>query len=74
MTRRTPAEQTAANVKLAASAAGATPATLAQATDMPLPEMDARLSGRTPFTISELVRAGGFLHVPADSLLAEVAA
>ena len=57
----------AANVRSAISATGNTPESVAEATDLTISTLNARLSGRTPFSFSELVTVGGFLHVePAD--------
>lgn len=69
MDRRTPTETVARNVRSAVAAAGAETQSVAQAADMPLSVMESRLNASTPFTFPELVRVGGFLHVPTHSLL-----
>lgn len=57
----------AANVRSAISSTGSTPESVAEATDLTIPQLNARLSGRTPFSFGELVTVGGLLHVqPAD--------
>jgi hypothetical protein len=43
--------------------------TLAQATDIHLPDMESRLDGTSDLTLSELVRVGGFLRLRPDNLL-----
>lgn len=69
MDRRTPTETVARNVRSAVAASGVAINSVAQAADMPLSVMESRLNACTPFTFAELVRVGGFLCVPADSLL-----
>ncbi|MGO3884709.1 MAG: hypothetical protein ACTJHU_00295 [Mycetocola sp.] len=46
---------------------------VAEAADMTTSELEDRLFGRTPFDLSELVKVGGFLRIPAYKFL-EVAA
>lgn len=74
MDRRSLTQMVARNVSSAAAAAGVTPETLAQATDIQLPVMNDRLAAVTPFTIPELLSVGGFLRIPMDLFLEEVAA
>lgn len=69
MNRRTITGTVAQNVVSAAAAHGVASAAIAEATDMNLSDLESRLSAETPFTISELVRVGGFLCVPADLLM-----
>ena len=47
--------------------------TIAKAAGLTHSEMNDRLTGRAPFTVSELVQVGGLLHVPAGELLEGIA-
>lgn len=62
------------NVSTKISAAGIPPAKIAQAIDLTLPELSARLEGNAEFTFAELVQVGGFLHVCPSQFLEGVAA
>ncbi len=63
----------ARRVNLALSEAGSDVHSVAQAADITTSQMEDRLNGRVPFQLDELVRVGGFLHVPAYRFM-EVAA
>lgn len=54
--------------------AGEDTQSVAKATDMHVPDLESRLHGETDFTVGELLHVGGFLHVPAHSLMREVTA
>lgn len=71
--RRTP-KTVAENVLAAIAETGATLHGVAEAAHIDLPELNLRLEGVEEFTVSELVCVGGFLHVPAQSLIEGVAA
>jgi hypothetical protein len=62
-----------ARVSAALRVAGVSVRTLSEATDIPISELESRLSGDTDFTISELVSVGGFLRSPANTFLEGVA-
>jgi len=47
--------------------------TIAKAAGLTNSEMNDRLNGRAPFTVSDLVQVGGLLHVPAGELLEGIA-
>lgn len=55
------------------SEAGSDVRSVSQAADITIPEFEDRLSGRVDFELDELVRVGGFLHVPVTRFM-EVAA
>jgi hypothetical protein len=74
MERRTPAAAVARNVSSAITAAGMTPAVVAEATDIPLPELEGLLRNEKPFELPALVSVGGFLHVSPISFLNGAAA
>lgn len=63
----------ARRVSLAMSEAGSDVRSVSQAADITIPELEDRLSGRVDFELDELVRVGGFLHVPVTRFM-EVAA
>ncbi len=63
----------ARRVNLAISEAGSDVQIVAQAADITTSELKDRLNGRVEFQPDELVRVGGFLHVPAERFM-EVAA
>lgn len=63
----------ARRVNLAMREAGSDVISVSQAADITTVEMEDRLSGRVDFQLDELVRVGGFLHVPVESFM-EVAA
>ncbi|KQQ65034.1 hypothetical protein [Microbacterium sp. Leaf320] len=63
----------ARRVNLAICEAGSDVLSVSQAADITIPELEDRLSGRVDFELDELVRVGGFLHVPVSRFM-EVAA
>lgn len=63
----------ARRVNLAISEAGSDANSVAQAADITISELNDRLSGRAEFQPDELVRVGGFLHVPMSRLIKEAA-
>ncbi|MFZ4843989.1 hypothetical protein [Mycetocola saprophilus] len=70
MNRRNVAEQVGANV----AAACASVEDLAEAADMSAPDLNDRLTGVVPFSVTELTRVGGFLRTPAETFLKGVVA
>lgn len=68
MARRTLTETVAANVSDAIAATGNTPMSVAQATNIPLPLLEERLSAVSPFEFGELASVGGFLSLRWSSL------
>lgn len=64
----------AGNVVSAIRSTGNTTESVAEATDIDMSAMESRLTAETPFTFAEIVRVGGFLHVPAHVLAEGVAA
>lgn len=54
-------------------ACGATEESIAGTADITVDDLNSRLSGRTEFTVAELVMAGGFLRIPLTQLFAEAA-
>lgn len=73
MDAQTITARTAERVSAAITQAGATTATVAEATDMDPTELQDSLHARRPFQVLELVRVGGFLHVAPESLLGAAA-
>lgn len=63
----------AGRVSLAIIEAGTDAQSVARAADITTSELNDRLNGCVEFQLDELVRVGGFLHVPATRFL-EVAA
>lgn len=63
----------AQNVASAIQAAGVPVDVVAQAADLSVPEMNARLSGAADFTSTDLVKVGGFLRI-RESVFMEAAA
>ena len=55
------------------TATGATEAKVAEAADMTLDDLTARLNGADEFTVAELAHVGGFLHLGMTALLTEAA-
>lgn len=74
MTRRTLAQVVGANVAAAIAASGETTSSVSEAIDIPLDDLDDRLSGSASFDVAELVTVGGFLRIRASSLLEGAAA
>lgn len=71
--RRTP-KTVAENVLAAIAKHGATLDGVAEAAHIDLPALNQRLDGVEEFSVSELVNVGGFLRVPAETLIEGVAA
>ena len=63
-----------ANVAAAISSTGESVATVAEATDLTIADLNQRLEGRSPFTVRDLVRVGGFLHFQPSRFLEGVCA
>jgi hypothetical protein len=63
MTRRTPADAVAANVATAIEARGLSAATVSEATDIPISDLNDRLSGVSEFNVEQLESVGGFLRI-----------
>ena len=74
MTDRRIAQTVGARVHDALSASSISIATVAEATDLEITDLSDRLTGRSAFTVRELVRVGGFLHVPPSRFLEGVRA
>lgn len=74
MERRTYAESVTANVQAAIDNSGATPAEIAEATDINPSVLEERLANKSPFEIEELVVVGGFLRVSPTQFLGGAAA
>lgn len=73
MTKNLAKATVARRVVLAMSETGVDAASVAQAADITAADLEDRLTGRVDFQIDELVRVGGFLHVPATRFLEEAA-
>ena len=69
MDRRSPITIVTQNVNDAMNDAGVTPATLSQATGIQPSVLRERLTGRSPFTIRELLGVGGFFRIDPAALL-----
>lgn len=63
----------ARRVNLAIREAGSDVASVSQAADITTSQLEDRLSGRVDFELHELVRVGGFLHVPTSQFIEEAA-
>lgn len=63
----------ARRVNLAMSEAGSDVLSVSQAADITTSQLEERLSGRIDFQLDELVRVGGFLHIPATYFMEEAA-
>jgi hypothetical protein len=74
MNRRSFTSDVSENVSRAIIAAGASPASVAEATDIPIEVLEERLSGVTPFQVTELADVGGFLHIRLSALFEGVSA
>ena len=61
------------NIRTGMTATGATEAKVAEAADMTLDDLTARLNGADEFTVAELAHVGGFLHLGMTALLTEAA-
>lgn len=69
MTLRLKSEAIAQTILATATDKHVSTHTIAKATGLDAHEIDARLNGAQPFTVSELVQVGGLLSVPAWELL-----
>ena len=74
MGRRSLNQTVAQNVSDAIAAAELSPSVVAEAADLTLPELEARLVGDVDFNVPELVRVGGFLRIRPSAFMEEVAA
>lgn len=55
------------------SEAGSDVLSVSQAADITTSQLEERLSGRIDFQLDELVRVGGFLHIPVTYFMEEAA-
>ena len=69
MTDRRVAETVGAKVSAAISAADVSVASVAEATDLTISQLNERLLGDRPFTVRELAQVGGFVHFPPSHFL-----
>jgi len=69
MDAQTITARTAKRLRSAIAQAGATTATVAEATDMDPTDLSNALHARRALTVPELLHVGGFLHVAPESLL-----
>lgn len=65
----TPSAATGANVRAEMARCGVTQMTLARKIGISQPAISARIKGRTPFDINELVQIAAVLDVPLERLL-----
>ena len=70
----TPTATTGVNVRAEMAPRGVTQMTLARKIGLSQAAVSARLKGKTPFDINELVQIAVALDVPLDALIAGVAA
>jgi hypothetical protein len=63
----------ARRVNLAIREAGSDVSSVSQAADITVSQLEDRLSGCVEFQPDELVRVGGFLHVPVTQFIKEAA-
>ena len=70
----TPTATTGVNVRAEMARRGVTQMTLARKIGLSQAAVSARLKGKTPFDINELVQIAVALDVPLDALIAGVAA
>lgn len=73
MSQRNPTEAIIRNIRSTMTVTGATEAKVAEAADMSLADLNARLNGVDEFTVAEIVHVGGFLHLTPTELLTEAA-
>jgi hypothetical protein len=73
MHRRSPTCATIQDIKSRMEALGATEETVAEAADMNLSDLTAHLTEEREFNVADLVRVGGFLHIPIHQLFTEAA-
>lgn len=73
MERRAGTSATTRSIRSAVVANGADEASVAEAADMTLDDLNAHLDGVTEFTVAELVHVGGFLRIPINKLFTEAA-
>lgn len=74
MERRAIRDIIASNVTAAIEAAGTDVRSVAEATDMPLADLESALRSETPIGAAALGRVGGFLRVPVEDLMEGTAA
>ena len=73
MQRRTPTTAAIESIRSTMTASGVNEVSVAEATDIALEDLNARLNGTEEFTVAEMVLVGGFLHLPLTQLFAEAA-
>lgn len=73
MHRRTPTIVAIQDIKSRMVTIGATEETVAEAADMNLSDLTARLHEVSEFNVADLVHVGGFLHIPIHQLFTEAA-
>lgn len=73
MSRRTHTAAVIQDIKSRMTATGADGNKVAQAADMTITDLNARLNGVDEFTVAELVLVGGFLRLTTQELLTEAA-
>jgi hypothetical protein len=73
MHRRNPTKTAIQDIKSRMVVLGATEETVAEAADMNLSDLTARLNEVSEFNVADLVRVGGFLHIPIHHLFTEAA-
>lgn len=64
---------TSGNIRIAIDTTNVSDTTVAEAAGLTLLEFRSRMNGATDFTVEELGKVGGFLHVRTSSLLEGVA-
>lgn len=68
--QRTPlARSVAQSVSAAIEAAGVSTSVVAQAADLTVPALEARLVGDVEFNVTDLVKVGGFLRIRPQKFL-----
>ena len=68
--QRTPlARSVAQSVSAAIEAAGVSTSVVAQAADLTVPALEARLVGDVEFNVTDLVKVGGFLRIRPQQFL-----
>lgn len=73
MHRRSSTGANIQDIKSRMEALGATEETVAEAADMHLSDLTAHLTEVREFNVADLVRVGGFLHIPIHQLFTEAA-
>lgn len=73
MSRRNHTTAASKCIRTRMAADGVTEAKVAEAADMTLDDLNARLDGVNEFMFAELVQVGGFLHLTPQELFTEAA-